>query len=326
MNVECVKMGFRQSTPLLRYDRISEQLGVSLWVKHDDLFALAGGGNKARKLQHILAEGIRQACDALVTSGSSHSNHVRAAALMAARLGWRAKLVIHDKPQRHFEGNLLLSDITGAEISFCERKDVSQRMDEAMTSLKNDGYNPLYIWGGGHCLAGGLAYYEAVSELTEQATNLNCRPDFLFVASGTGTTQAGLHVGCSQFLEKARVVGVSVAHDKESGQANVSSSVNDLAKSLGLAGVENEVTFDDGFVCGGYAKTSQTLFELIRWAARTEGLMLDPIYTGKAFHAVRSHILSGQIPQGSTVCFWHTGGLMNLVSGVSIRGADESHL
>ena len=326
MNRESMLSGSSRPTPLLRYDRLSEQMGVSLWVKHDDLFTLAGGGNKARKLRHILAEGVREGCDALVTTGSSHSNHVRAAALMAARLGWRAKLVIHDKPHERFEGNLLLADIAGAEISFCERKDVSQRMDEAMAALRNEGRNPLYIWGGGHCLAGGMAYYEAVSELAGQANHLNCRPDFVFVASGTGTTQAGLHVGCSQFLEKARVVGVSVAHDKEPGQANVSSSVNDLAKSLGLSDAANDIAFDDGSLCGGYAKGSQSLYELIGWAARTEGLILDPIYTGKAFHAVRSHILSGRVPRGSTVCFWHTGGLLNLVSGGLLRGAGETRV
>lgn len=321
-----MQIAFSQSTPLLRYDRLSEKMGVSMWVKHDDLFILAGGGNKARKLQHILAEGIRQGCDSLVTTGSAHSNHVRATALMAARLGWRAKLVIDDKPQERFEGNLLLADIAGAEISFCERKDVSQRMNEAMTTLRDEGRNPLYIWGGGHCLAGGMAYYEAVSELAGQAHNLNCRPDFVFVASGTGTTQAGLHVGCSQFLGKTKVVGVSVAHGKERGQANVNSSVNDLVKNLGLSGATSNVTFDDGSACGGYAKASQSLHELIRWAARTEGLILDPIYTGKAFHAVHSHIVSGKVPRGSTVCFWHTGGLINLVSGGAIRGAEESRL
>jgi len=317
MTTESMPIGFSQPTPLLKYDRLSAQIGVSLWVKHDDLFLLAGGGNKARKLQHILAEGIRQGCDALVTTGSSHSNHVRAAALMAARLGWRAKLVIHDKPQKRLEGNLLLAGIAGAEISFCERKDVSQRMDEAMTALTDEGRNPLYIWGGGHCLAGGLAYYEAVSELVAQARNLYCRPDFLFVASGTGTTLAGLHVGCSKLLNEARVVGVSVAHDKERGQANVSSSINELATSLELAGTANDVMFDDRFLCGGYAQSSQSLHELIGWAASTEGLILDPIYTGKAFQCLVELVKSGFVPKGATVVFWHTGGLINfLTSGM----------
>ncbi len=304
-----------QPTPLRKYCRLSEEMGVSIWVKHDDLFPEAGGGNKVRKLGHILADGLRQGCDAMVTTGSACSNHVRASALMAANLGWRAKIIIHDAPQTRLGENLLLADLAGAEIAFCERGEVARRMDEAMAELSREGRRPLYVWGGGHCLAGAKAYFEAAGELADQAQQSGCRFDYVCVASGTGTTQAGLHVGFSRFADGPKVLGFSVAHDKARGSEKVISSADELAKSLGIRSRSAGVNFDDSFLCGGYARADKNVCETIRWAARTDGLVLDPIYSGKAFAALRSQVRSGLVPQDSQICFWHTGGLLNLVSG-----------
>jgi 1-aminocyclopropane-1-carboxylate deaminase/D-cysteine desulfhydrase-like pyridoxal-dependent ACC family enzyme len=301
-------------TPLRFYPRLSEELGISLWVKHDDLFPLAAGGNKARKLQRILAEGISGGCDALVTTGSFHSNHVRAASLMAARLGWHARLVIHDTPRDKLEGNLLLAALAGAEITFCQREQVGAAMDQAMDDLSKRGRKPLYILGGGHCRAGGLAYCEAAQELAGQYGELANLPDYIFVASGTGTTQAGLHAGCAEYLPSTKVIGISVAHGRERGMENVAKSIDDLSQATRLVIPKHEISFYDGFLSGGYGLHDEELLELIRWAAGLEALLLDPFYTGKAFRGLRDHVRSGRVAPGSTVCFWHTGGIFNLLN------------
>jgi 1-aminocyclopropane-1-carboxylate deaminase/D-cysteine desulfhydrase-like pyridoxal-dependent ACC family enzyme len=303
-----------ENTPLRYYSRLSDQLGVDLWVKHDDMFAIAGGGNKARKLQHILAEGFREGYDSLVTTGSYHSNHVRAASLMAAQLGWHSRVVIHDVPREKPEGNMLLATLAGAEISYCLREEVASAMNQAMDELSRRGRKPLYIWGGGHCLEGGIAYYQAAKELSSQFNELSSSPDYIFVASGTGTTQAGLHAGSAEFLVSTKVVGISVAHSRERGMELVSNSVDELKKETKAGKSDQEICFDSEFLSGGYGKFDKELSAIIRWAAEVEGLLLDPIYTGKAFRGMCAYVRSSRVPTGSKICFWHTGGIFNLMS------------
>lgn len=177
-------------TLLKYYSNVSEKLSIKVYVKHDDLYPLPGVGSKARKLNNILNEDIRKNYNAIVTTGSNQSNHLRATALWAAKLGWKLTCVIHDDEPVIYEGNLKIVKLSGAELRFVQKTEVKDAMDKAMVDLSNEGYKPFYIWGGGHCVEGALAYYEAVKELKEQLKGV--KPDFLFVASGTGTTQAGI--------------------------------------------------------------------------------------------------------------------------------------
>lgn len=302
------------ATPFQTYPILSKKLGVKLIVKHDDFYPLALGGNKARKLQCIFQKGADLGCNAVVTTGSKHSNHVRAAALMAANLGWPIKLIIHDDPCDSLFGNLFIANLAGAQIAFCSREDVAARMDFAMDGFQSKGMHPLYIWGGGHCLEGGLSYYYAAMEMHDQARGVGELPDFVFVASGTGTTQAGLHVGLSRTLPKVKVVGISVAHDRAKGLAKVQESIQQLQGHLAPDASCPAPEFFDNFLNGGYGKTSSELIAKIKWAACEEGLILDPIYTGKAFLGLVELIKSGFVPKGATVVFWHTGGLINLLT------------
>ena len=301
-------------TPLVRYCNLSKKLDISLWLKCDDVFPLALGGNKARKLQCIFQKGVSLGCNAVVTTGSKHSNHVRAAALMAANFGWPIKLIIHDDPCDSLVGNLFIASLAGAQILFCSRENVAARMDSAMDEFRSKGLHPLYIWGGGHCLEGGLSYYEAAMEMHDQARELGELPDFVFVASGTGTTQAGLHVGLARTLPKAKVVGISVAHDRAKGIAKVQESIQQIQDHLALDSSYPAPEYFDNFLNGGYGKTSAENISKIKWAACEEGLILDPIYTGKAFQGLVELVKSGFVPKGASVVFWHTGGLINLLS------------
>ena len=300
-------------TLLKYYTSISEQLNINIWVKHDDLYPLPGGGSKARKLNYILNENVRKNYNAIVSAGSNQSNHLRATALWAAKLGWKLICIIHDDEPVIYEGNLKVVKLTGAELRFVKKSEVKEAMDNAMVDLKNEGYKPFYIWGGGHCVEGAFAYYEAVKELKEQLTGV--QPDFLFVASGTGTTQAGIEIGVRQFLAGCKVIGISVAREKQLGKKAILESMNTLNNYLGKPiNMPDDIEFDDNWMGNGYEATYPKLIDTIKWAAKTEGLILDPTYTGKAFHALIMYVKNNVIKPKSNVVFWHTGGLLNLMA------------
>lgn len=292
---------------------ISSLLRINLLFKRDDLYPFPGGGSKARKLIYILNEDIRKYYNAIVTAGSNQSNHLRATALWAARLGWKLICVIHDDEPDIYEGNLKIVKLTGAELRFVQKAEVKDAMDKAMVDLSNEGYKPFYIWGGGHCVEGALAYYVAVKELKEQL--MGVKPDFLFVPSGTGTTQAGIEIGVRQFLPGCKVIGISVARDKQRGKEAILESMNTLNNYLGKPiNMPDDIEFDDNWMGNGYEATYPELIETIKWAAKTEGLILDPTYTGKAFHALKMYVKNEVIKPNSNIVFWHTGGLLNLMA------------
>ncbi len=300
-------------TPLSFYSKLSKELGINIQVKHDDLFPLPGGGNKARKLNYILNEDVRQKHNAIVTAGSNQSNHLRSTAIFAAKLGWKLICIVHDDKPKVFEGNLKIAELTGPELRFVKLRDVKEAMDNAMAELCSSGYKPFYIWGGGHCVEGALAYYDAVKELKVQLKNT--KPDYIFVASGTGTTQAGIEIGVRRYWPGCKVIGVSVARGKLRGKEVVLNSMKELDSFLGnIINLPVDIEFDDSWTGGGYEATYPELKETINWAAQTEGLILDPTYTGKAFHALKIYVQNGIIAPGSNVVFWHTGGLLNLMA------------
>ena len=230
-------------------------------------------------------------------------------------MGWRCKLVIHDQP-RFDQPNLRLMRLAGAELIFTDLASVARVMDEAMDELRREGLNPFYIWGGGHLLEGGLAYYEAYQEMIRQ---VNQPLDYIVCASGTGTTQAGLHVGgLLDNTNNARVLGLSVARSKLRGTEVVIDCVNELLSHLRQPVEPGRVEFFDDWTQGGYGERSQEVVSTIEWAARMEGLVLDPVYTGKAFTGLCGLIRRGEIEPGSRVVFWHTGGLLNLAADMTI--------
>lgn len=305
------------STPLINSERLDRQLGVNLFLKRDDLFTATGGGSKARKLHYILKKAQEQGCNAVVTAGGSQSNHVRATALMCASLGMKMTAVIHDQKPLNFTGNLKVTAWAGAKIAFVQMNEVKKVMDQEVANYIAAGDRPFYIWGGGHSVEGAFAYYKAVSELKDQLGDVE--PDYVVVASGTGTTQAGLEVGVRELFPRCRVLGVSVARDRERGTKVVIDSANELISALKspLEPLEN-IHFDDTKMGNGYEDTFPELLEVITSMAKNHGLILDPTYSGKAFYGLTHYIKNGTIPTGSTVIFWHTGSLMNALASTKI--------
>jgi D-cysteine desulfhydrase len=300
-------------TPINSLYNISKILKINIRVKHDDFYPFPGGGSKARKLNYILNEDIQKKYNAIVTAGGNQSNHLRSTALFAAKLGWKLICIIHDDKPEKYEGNLKIVKLTGAELRFVQKAGVKEAMDNAMTDLSNEGYNPFYIWGGGHCVEGALAYYDAAKELKAQLKEV--KPDYLFVASGTGTTQAGIEIGVREFLPDCQVIGISVAREEKRGKEVILDSMEKLNNHLGNPIImPADIQFDDRWTGGGYEATYPELLNTIKWVGQREALVLDPTYTGKAFHALKMYAQNGRIEPGANVIFWHTGGLLNLMA------------
>lgn len=306
----------RYQTPLEYNKQLSKELSIDLFIKRDDLYPKFGGGNKSRKLDFILKKARNYNCNAVVTAGGEQSNHCRATALYAASLGWKVIIIIHDDEPEIYQGNLKLMRLSGAEIRFVKQSMVKIAMDDAMADLKRSGYNPYYIWGGGHNVEGSLAFYEAVKELKNQLGNIV--PNYIVLASGTGTTQAGIEVGIRQFYPECKVIGVSVARDEKRGKEEIISSIKELNNYLNnIIEIPTDITFDTVISGVGYESVFPELLQSIQENGK-KGLLLDPTYTGKAFYTMKSFIELGTIEKNSKVVFWHTGGLMNLLSSTNI--------
>lgn len=287
-------------------------LDIDLRVKRDDLYPMPGGGTKARKIEYIARTLVDGGYDTIVTTGGPQSNHARAAAIAAARLGIGCHLVL--TPDDDFDGrpvgNYLLMRLAGATIEFCAKSELAERMDGAMAHYSARGNNPLYVWGGGHTLEGVEALVDAAKEAQVQSGEW--QPDYVIVASGTGSTQAGLAIGYA--ATRTKVIGVSVARDAVTGMRGVEESVRFYRDAGRLEGSVH-LDFRDDWTEGGYGKTSARLFEVTRKAAKA-GLFVDPTYTGKSILGLTSLVASGEIAPRSKVLFWHSGGLMNMQDSI----------
>jgi 1-aminocyclopropane-1-carboxylate deaminase/D-cysteine desulfhydrase-like pyridoxal-dependent ACC family enzyme/ribosomal protein S18 acetylase RimI-like enzyme len=284
-------------------------LNIDLRIKRDDLYPLSGGGIKARKIGYIVKKAIDEGYDALVTNGGPQSNHARATAILAANLGIKCHLVIILEKEKTYlnNGNMLLMKLSGSSIEYTTKEQLALRMDEAIVDLTNKGHKPLYIWGGGHCLEGTKAFVDAAVECQHQSGDWI--PDFLILASGTGSTQAGLAIGYMDL--PTQVIGVSVARSTDRGKSIIQDCIDEYYSHYHLTQHPNHVFFRDDWTDGGYEQYSKELFHLIRTAAKT-GYFFDPTYSGKALRGLVSMVKKNEIPESSKVLFWHSGGLMNL--------------
>jgi D-cysteine desulfhydrase len=288
-----------------------DRAGIDLHIKRDDTFPAYGGGSKARQISHILPAILSAGHRAIVTNGGLRSNHARATALACAEAGLPCRLVLHDEGRESSgaNGNLLLMKMAGAQIECCRLNELAHRMDTAVSEWVEQGLNPFHLRGAGHCLEGSLAYHAAANEARAQCGEWI--PDYVIHASGTGTIQAGLTAGYSGLPTK--VIGISVAREKERGLKAVREALIQLGTYLGEDWSQSTLLFRDDWVMGGYEKTSEEVFSVIDEAGRN-GLILDPTYTGKAWLGLTRLLAAGEIPPGSKVLFWHTGGVLNLLA------------
>jgi len=311
-------------TPLEEMPRLQAALGKSprLLIKRDDQTGLATGGNKTRKLEFVLADALAHGADTLVTAGGPQSNHCRQTAAAAARLGLRCVLVLSGPPQPRptWNGNLLLDDLLGAEIRWTGDRNRTAVMAETAAALEAEGATPYQIPVGASVPLGAAGYVAAVAELARQMQDWQVTPDRIVFASGSAGTHAGMLVGARALGLQARIEGIC----DDSNAAELLAKIKALAaKTVNLLALELSLADDDFVLHGkygqpGYGVITPAEKEAIRLLARTEGIVTDPVYTGRALAGLFDLIRQGVYQPDETVLFWHTGG----VGGLFARAAE----
>ncbi len=304
-------------TPLEDAPRLARALvgtrgGPRILIKRDDLTGLAMGGNKVRKLEYHLGDALAQHCDVLVTTGAIQSNHCRVTAAAANKAGIEAVLVLRPGESEAVQGNLLLDRLLGARVRIAAeptRAAVDATVAEEMNTLRLEGRRPYFIPAGASTPLGAASYAEAFFELLDQATTLGVAVDAVVFCTGSGGTHAGLTAGATLSRNGAEIVGISDG----TPQAELAPKVDTLVRGLGeRVGMEIRVAPEDVVVLEEYGGTYGTPtpegIEAIRLAARTESLILDPVYTGKAMAGLADLVRRGRWRAGQTVVFLHTGG------------------
>jgi D-cysteine desulfhydrase family pyridoxal phosphate-dependent enzyme len=292
-------------TPVEPLDRLTDWLGgPRVLVKRDDQTGLALGGNKARKLGHLCAEALALGCDTLVTGGGPQSNHCRMTAAAANRLGLDCHLALAGDAGGPPTGNLLLDHVLGAHVhptGAREYYEIEASIEAVAGELRADGRRPYAIPVGGASVTGALGYLDAAREVTGQ---LSAPVDWIVIADGSGGTHAGLLAGLDA---GTRILGVDVGTRPDLDE-RVPELAAATAAAAGLPSPAGEVHIDHTRFGAGYGKPTPECLEAIRAAAWLEGLILDPVYTGKAMAGLISWAREERYDDGHTVLFWHTGG------------------
>jgi D-cysteine desulfhydrase family pyridoxal phosphate-dependent enzyme len=309
-------------TPLVRLEKLSRELGRALYVKRDDDLGPAGGGNKTRKLEYLLADAIETGAEKIVTVGGPQSNHARLTAAAARMFGLEPHLLLFGSKPKRAVGNLLLDELLGAELHFippgpiaskpCTFEELDAYVREEASSRVGDHYHvPL---GGSNGL-GSIGYVRAALEIEEQAKSAEIGDAWIIVATGSGGTHAGLLAGLRLIGSSLRLVGIDVASIWTSYPELVARIANDSLELLGLTALAEPADvalIEHTYVGRGYAVPTREGMAAIRRLVRSEGLLLDPTYTGKAFAGLLGLDASGHFGGDEPVIFWHTGGMPGL--------------
>jgi D-cysteine desulfhydrase family pyridoxal phosphate-dependent enzyme len=277
-----------------------------LWVKRDDQTGLAFGGNKIRKLEFVLADAQAHGACTLITVGADQSNHCRQTAALAARYGMHCILVLSGDPSQAASGNLLLDQLFGAEIIWTSREERKLTLKKTFENAKENGREPYLIPLGASDPIGTLGYMVAFNEMLSQQVHA----DWIVVASSSGGTQAGLVLGAHLQAWKGKVLGISIDEPAEYLQGVVARLASDASALAGerLEINPEDVLVNDDYLGRGYGIMDGPEREAIQLFARQEGLLLDPVYTGRAASGLIDLIRRGFFKPGDTVLFWHTGG------------------
>jgi L-cysteate sulfo-lyase len=306
-------------TPLHEMPNLSQTLGgPRLFMKRDDLTGLALGGNKCRKLEYVLSDAQAKGVDTLITSGSSQSNFALQMAVAARKLGMEPQLVLVKGVHAEIQGNLLLHDIIDSSVTILEVSDPIEmfttmpgKMEELAESLRQKGRRPMVIPAGAECPLGTVGWVNAAEEIHRQLNDKGMSVDAVVLANGGGGTQAGLMLGFRKLNVNLPVIGISVLNEKTDAMDEVVRHYQETSAFLGwdmdITGDEVEV-YDD-YIGEGYGIPTPGGIEAIRLVARTEGIFLDPVYSGKAMSGLIDLIRCKRFTRDDSVLFIHTGGV-----------------
>lgn len=319
-------------TPLERLDRLSAALGgPEIWIKRDDCTGMSTGGNKTRKLEFLIAEAEAEGADTVITQGATQSNHCRQTAAFAARMGMGCHLLLEDRtgstdPNYTGNGNVLIDHLHGAATETRPGgADMAAELEALAERLRSEGRKVYSIPGGGSNPTGALGYVNCAYELVGQANDRGIAIDRIVTATGSAGTQAGLIVGLKAINAGIPLMGFGVRAPREKQEQNVYDLACRTAEKLGCPGVvaREDVVADCDYVGEGYGIPREDTLEAIRMFAELEGILLDPVYSGKGAAGLIDYCRRGQFAKGERIAFLHTGGSAALFGYQSWFGQSE---
>ena len=296
-------------------DRLTEHLGgPRFWVKRDDCTGLSSGGNKTRKLEFLMAEALKKGADTVITQGATQSNHARQTAAASAKLGMTCYILLEDRtgsndPQYTLNGNVLLDRLHGATVSSRPGgSDMATEMEVLAEHLRDDGRKPYIIPGGGSNTTGALGYVNCALEMSEQAANMGLKIDALVHATGSSGTQAGLVAGLAALQSDIHLLGIGVRAPQEKQEGMVFDLAQKTAARIGCEVRREDVRANCSYVGAGYGIPTQGMVDAVRLLAELEGLLFDPVYSGKGLDGLIDLTREGAFDDMENVVFLHTGG------------------
>lgn len=308
-------------TKIEKLEKISNESGINIYIKRDDQTGSEISGNKIRKLEYSIYEALENGCDTLITCGGIQSNHARATAAAGIKLGMRAILVLRSDETPEMEGNYFLDKVIGADVRIISSDDYRERRMEIMQKIKAEsdaeGHKAYIIPEGASNGIGSLGYYSAMKEIKEQEKELGIKFDRIVAAVGSGGTYAGLCMGNAEFFNgEKKITGFNVCDDAEFFKKRSEEIIEEAQKYLDKSIIikAEEMDIIDGYVGIGYAQSRDEELEFIQKTAKKEGVIFDPVYTGKAMYGMMNEIEKGTFKKGENVLFIHTGGLFGIFS------------
>ncbi|GAB6280935.1 MAG: D-cysteine desulfhydrase [Thermovirga sp.] len=304
-------------TPIYRAERLSAKLGgPDIFIKRDDMTGVAVSGNKVRKLEYCAAEALKEGAGVLITCGGPQSNHARATAAVAARIGLLSHLVLGGDPEKIPDGNLFLDRLFGAGTTFtqgADLRDLADTMEEVAESYKSEGIKPYIIPLGASDALGSLGYIDAMGEIKAQSEKMGVAFDHIVFATGSGGTLSGIVAGCLVHGLDCKITGISVSFSPSWAETKVEEVFSSLKKYIpDLPSPGGRFSVNADYVGEGYGKASPELIRFIRDIASLEALLVDPTYSGKALFGLAGEIGKGNFKKGEKVLFIHTGGSFGL--------------
>jgi L-cysteate sulfo-lyase len=308
-------------TPLEHLPNLTRHLnGPEIWIKRDDCTGMSTGGNKTRKLEFLMAEASDQGADIVLTQGATQSNHARQTAAFAARMGMGCHILLEDrtaKTDREYtqNGNVLLDYLHGASVEYRPvHPDMNGEMEKVAAKFRGEGRRPYTIPGGGSNPTGALGYVTCAMELIVQANDIGLKIDHIVHATGSAGTQAGLVAGLCGMRSGVPLLGIGVRAPREKQEENVFKLATATCDKIGIAGAvkREDVVANCDYVGKGYGFPGPDTIDAIRLLARTEAILLDPVYTGKGMAGLIDLINRGRFKKGQAIVFLHTGGSVGL--------------
>ena len=280
--------------------------GAQIFIKRDDLTGLGIGGNKTRKLEYLVADALKHGCKTLMSTGAVQSNHCRQVAAAAAKAGLECILVLAGEEPAERQGNLLLDFLSGAKTLFVKRPERDTELQKAFKEAEIAGKKPYLIPYGGSSAIGALGYLEAMRELKDQGFD----PDWIVFASSSGGTHAGMALGARVYGLKSKVLGIGIDNLNLEFNSTIANLANETSNQLGLAiNLDpTDILLNEDYCQSGYGKLQPTEIEAIKLFASKDGILLDPVYTGRAAAGMLDLISKGFFKPEEQILFWHTGG------------------